>query len=78
MTAAIGQEFLELTIAANELVQKRLVMLRVDCGTAIFNMRDQHPHCEASVVARELLQLFRDRFIGTRLRQMSTTLRVAE
>jgi len=78
LIAAIGQEFLELTIAANELAQKRLVMLRIERDTANFNTRDQHPHCEASVVARELLQLFRDRFIGTRLRQMSTTLRVAE
>jgi len=78
LTAAIGQEFLELTIAANELAQKSLVMLRVERDTAIFNMRDQCPHCEVSVVARELLQFFRDRFIDTRLRQMSTTLRVAE
>jgi hypothetical protein len=78
LTTTISQEFLDLTIAANELAQKSLVMLRVERGPANFIMRDQCLHCEVPIIARELLQFFRDRFIGTCLRQMSATLCVTE
>jgi hypothetical protein len=51
-------------------------MVSVERGTADFIVRDQCLHCEVSIIARELLQLFRDRFVGTRLREMSATLSV--
>ena len=72
------QEFLELAIAASELAQepKRLAMVGGERGTAKFIMRDQCLHCVVSIIASKLLQLFRDRLIGAKLREMSATLSV--
>jgi hypothetical protein len=78
LTATISQECLKLTIAVRELAQepKSLAMVRGERGTAKFIMRNQCLHCEVSIIASELLQLFRDRLIGASLRQMSAPLSV--
>jgi hypothetical protein len=51
-------------------------MVSDERGAANFIMRDQCLHCEVSIIASEMLQLFRDRLIGARLREMSATLSV--
>lgn len=51
-------------------------MVRAERGTAEFIMRNQCLNCIVSIIASELLQLFRDHLIGARLRQMSATLSV--
>ena len=60
------------------LLNKSLAVVRGERGPAKFIMRDQCLHREVSIIASELLQLFRDRLIGTCLRQMSAPLCVRE
>jgi hypothetical protein len=56
--------------------QESLAMVSDERGAANFIVRDQCLHCEVSIIASEMLQLFRDRLIGARLREMSATLSV--